>query len=707
MSEPTGRGTDDQGPTEWPGRGLAAVFGDRRGLALFLGSLVFVGLFWRLRTFSTDQYAVLNALVSLADGHLAIHDAVYGSEVSPGTYVADGNLYGRNYGHVVVTLPVLFALRGLSLVFELRALLVGGWVLAFLGFAAVVGGLVDRRRLAVTVASPLALLVFLGNVLVGAPLPDRSLPLVALQLTTAVAAALLVVVLYRLVTRRYDARTGTAVGAVAILATPVGFWASIPKRHSVTALLVVCCLYALYRSRETGSVARATRYRALAYGTVGMTAWVHAGEALVLLVALAVVDLPTARRNRPRDLAVVGSVFALSMVPFLVTNTLVSGEPFTPPRMLPSADSVPPEAIETGGGGSGGGDAGATSTPTPSETGAAATSTPGPEETATSTPGGGPSGSPTDGTGIGSILAGLAAVFAPVASAVDQLVSYLQVGIDTVTESPDELRYTFVRSGYYPGLRASQDVAVNLSVLESMPLLGILVAAPLAVAVRMRAGLQARDGVSRQSLAAWVADRSVADTRNRLRTSTADIRDPLRTSPARTTEGFAVVFALLLTAVMMVRLPAHHMVTVRYLHPVYPLGLYLVVGLPAVRAVVAESARLLVGCYAGTVVVGTLGYVAFLALGDPVLGEAVQAFALVSLTTAVAVAVWASVATVRSPLAGRSHTRAGAILLGVAAGVVTSYLLVSGLALFTVERAFLLPWSEVVSDWIGFGASGV
>lgn len=667
--------------TDWPDRALAVVFGDRRGLALFLGALVFAGLYWRVRHFSTDQFAVLNALVALADGHLAIHDPVYGSAVSPGTYVADGNLYGRNYGHVVVALPVLFALRGLALVFDLQALLIGAWGLTFLGFAVVVGRLVDRRRLALRVASPVALGLFLGNVLVGEPLAERWVPLVALQVPTALAAALLAVMLYRLVARRHDVRLGVAAGAAAVLATPVGFWATVPKRHSFSALLVVCCLYALYRSREAGNVAGATRFRALAYGLVGLATWIHAGEALVLFVALAVVDVPTARSNRPRHLALVGGAFVASLIPFLLTNALVSGDPFLPPRLLPAADSVDAGALSGGSAGSS-----ATSTATAENTAATAGNV-------TPTAGNAPTPTPASGgAGDAGIIARIAATVAPVGTAVNRFRTLVLAGMEAGVRNPGRLVHTFVRSGYASGLRTGEDVAVNLSVLEAMPLLGALIAGPLAVAGRIRIRLATQDGRLPVFPTAWFDDRS-----------NVAIRDRLRLSPARTAEAFVVVYALLLIGVMLRRFPLHHMLTVRYLHPIYPLGLFSLVGLPTVRRVVDRRSRVLVGSYGGTVAIGTPVYVAFLTLGNPVLGEAVQAFALVALTAAVAVAAWAAFAAA----AGRSHARAGAILLGVAAGLVTTYLLVSGLALFSVERAFLLPWSETLAEWIGFGASGV
>jgi hypothetical protein len=52
------------------------------------------------------------------------------------------------------------------------------------------------------------------------------------------------------------------------------------------------------------------------------------------VIAGAVVVLPTAPRNDPYSLAVVAGAFVFSLLPFLVTNYLVSGNPLYPPRLL-------------------------------------------------------------------------------------------------------------------------------------------------------------------------------------------------------------------------------------------------------------------------------------------------------------------------------------------------------------------------------------
>jgi hypothetical protein len=76
-----------------------------------------------------------------------------------------------------------------------------------------------------------------------------------------------------------------------------------------------------------------------------MLTWIHAGEAVFTLLALSIVDVTTAPSNDRRTLAFVAVSFAISMLPVVVTNVLISGDPLAPPRMLTPADisSTSPE----------------------------------------------------------------------------------------------------------------------------------------------------------------------------------------------------------------------------------------------------------------------------------------------------------------------------------------------------------------------------
>lgn len=624
-------------------RALEVAFGDRIGTTLFLASLVWFGLYWRLGFLSNDQLTFANGLVALADGHLHIERVVYGpaSGRTPGTYLSDGRVYARNYGVLVPSLVWFTLLRGLALLADLRVLLVGGWALALLGTVGGVGRAFGRPALGRRAGALLGGTAFVAGLAVVTPLSDRWLPLIALQSTTALSAALTVTVLYRLASRIYTRRVGVFAGLIAGLATPLGFWATLPKRHAVSALLVVVAMYALYRSRESISPSRATRFRALAYATVGPAAWVHAAEGFLLLVALAVVDLPTARSNRPRRLAPVAGALALSLVPFLLTNALVSGNPLLPPRLLPAyATSVPAAVPTTGGAGTTGG-----------------------------------------GTGSSGSTAALPAVVGTILGPVRRVLGLLAGSFGLVVTDPGRLVDVFVRSGYVPGLEPTQDAAVNLSVLESMPTLAALAGAVVSATVRLAdPSFVPRIGE--------VAGSTFARTRKRARL------ESVRFEPVTVVDLFAVVYALGLLGLFLGRLPTHHMLTVRYLHPLYALCVYWLVRTLAVRRAVETAPGTLAGAAIVGVVVGVSVYVGALAVFGLTLAEGVQLYALLALAGAGGLGT----SSVLASLDPDRDVGTLALALGLVGGVSAAFLLVSGVALFPVTGEFLLPVGRVVHE---------
>jgi preprotein translocase subunit SecE len=313
-----------------------ALFRDRLGLVVFLGTVCVVCLFWRTDMFINDNETLVATLDALADGRLWIERVGDGPVFdSPGAEIRDGRVYGRNYGQLVVSLPALGLVWAIDLVADLRTGLVALWHLLVLGLFVQVGVLVDRRRLFALGGSALALGLFALNVAVLTPLADPSLAHLALQLTTVVAAGFVAVALYRLVTFEYDRRLGALVGLAGVLVAPVGFWATIPKRH-VFSVLVCVGVLSLFAWSQAASTTQKTQlaYRGGAYALVGFLTWIHAAEGLFVFLALAAVDLPTGQQTDRRTLAVLASVFAISLVPAAVTNYLVTGSLIHPPRTL-------------------------------------------------------------------------------------------------------------------------------------------------------------------------------------------------------------------------------------------------------------------------------------------------------------------------------------------------------------------------------------
>ncbi|WP_424019529.1 hypothetical protein ACOZ4N_08660 [Halorientalis pallida] len=584
------------------------LFGDRVGLALFLCGLCFFGLYWRMGIYITDGSAIANTLVNVAEGRVVLTEVPYGSGLeAPGTYIGDDGPVGRNYGIVVLAVPVLYALQGLGAVLDLGVVLIGVWSLALVGAVTTVGRLVDREWVVVG-GSAAAVLAFLANVAFATPVAPTLYPILALQVVGMVAAALSGVFCYRLVACLHGRRIGVAAGAAVLVATPIAFWAALLKRHSFTVLCIAAALYALARSRTASEPDGIRRLRALAYVPVALLAWIHAAEALLLFVPLVVVDFATADANDRRTLAVIAGTFALSLVPFFVTNLLVAGNPVEPPRMLPSYGAM--EGLDLSGGGGGGGGL------------------------LTAIP----------------LVGGLLRI-------VMRFVSLLSEGAVVAFTEPGRWFRTFLRGGYIPAV-ASEDgfQAIRLTVLESAPLLAGLAAAPVAASL-------------------WLRDRGRAALGSHLQ-SAAGVVDTVAL-------GSGVLFVFL----FLPRLPLHAQVTVRYLHPLFLLGVYGLARLPAVRSAVTNHWRTTGLGYGGTVFIGGQLVVIALTAIKPGLGEAVQFHALLALATATVLAVWA----VARTLSDTVSERAGAVVLGAAAGVGTIFVLLSGIEYFAYAGEFALP----------------
>lgn len=600
-------------------RFVGVAFGDRYGLTLFLAGLCFFALYWRVGIFITDNYTIANAVVAVGDGHLWLDEAVYGGTLdTPGMHEVDGRFYARNYGHVVAAVPFLWMLEGVSVVADPRIALAALFSLGLLALALQVGALVGRQRSFAYGGSAVALLAFGANLTVATPLADRWLALVALQVSTMVAAALAGVVCYRLLARWYGTRVGLAAGVALVVATPIGFWASIPKRHVPMVLLTLVALYGLARSRRAGP--KTLQFRAVAYAAVGLAAWLHAAEALLLLFVLAAVDVPSAPRNDPRALAVVAGAFALSLLPFLLTNFLISGEALRPPRMLPRVDGgVPALAGGGSGGGAGGGGAG--------------------------------------GGGAGGNLELLSDVVAPLSILLTQLVEGFHVSLS----GDGSIYHTLVQGGYLEGVVSDDGgETLNLAVLESAPLVAAALSLPVVAvgAVRQR-GVAALE-------AWWHSERGPVDLA-------------------------VLLLGLLTTFLYITRLPLHAQVTVRYLLVLFPLLVYAVARVPAVRRAIERQTSVLGWSYAATVLVGGQAFLLWLWLVDAALGEAIRLHGLVGLAVAAPGAVLVVAATA---VEDDRLDAATAAWLGVAAGVATGFLLLSGVDYFAYAGEFALSGVE-------------
>ena len=623
--------------TRWTGK---RVFGDRVGLALFLATLCFVTLIWRGGLFITDSANFVRGLEALSNGHFWLDRAGPDAFVAPGTHVRDGFVYGRNYGQVIVSLPALWALQALDAVVNLRVALVAGWHLLALALVVQLHRVTGSGRRVLYGASGVVVLSFLANAALVRTFTAVSLSLLALQITAAVAASLVAVVCYRLIARRHGTRLGLVAGGAAVVATPLGLWATIPKRHAFSSLLVVGVLYLFFRSRDPDAtttvrgVGPVPVYRAGAYVLVGLFTTIHAAEALFVFFALVVVDVPTAPANDRRTLALVGGLFALSMIPFFVINSFVTGELIRPPRAMDERGLTAPAQENLGspsgsGGGTGGGGA-------DNATGGAASS--------------------SDG-GLREFLIGLGA--GPVGVVVAQILDLGVTGFNSLFNAEALVR-TYVSSSV-DGIRQNgQFLGVNLALVEAGPLLG---AAAGALVASVAAGPRA-------------------------------LRERLDA-----TDALALLIALAFVLIYNSRLPLHTQVTVRYLLVLYPLGVVLLARSALLRRVLADRRDLTVWAYTAGVALGSQLLVAYFVVGGYAVGEAARVHAVLGATLGLVVAV----TSVASAVDSRADPLA-AVALGLAGAAATVFVLLAGLSHFAFIGEFILPVVGAMSDLIAAAA---
>jgi len=447
---------------------VTLLFGDRYGLALFVGGLWLLVSLWRVGVFISDTYALVNTLVGLGHGHLWFEEAIYGGLGVPGTHAVDGRYYGRNYGQLFVSLPLYWLFEATSIVADLRIALAAGWSVLTMALLKRIGSLFDAERLGTLTGGVAAVALFVGNVAAGpTPLDAPQVPILALQATTMLAAAFAAVLFYRLLALAYGRRVGAIGGVGLLVATPITFWAHVPKRHVFTVTAVLAVLYALQRSHTGRNGDEDARfgpvgYRCLAYATVGLYTWIQAAEGLLLFLGLLVADARRLRRDDRRTVATILGAFLLSLLPFFLTNALVTGSPLSPPRLWPDA-----------------------------------TATTGVDAPFSSSS---PDASGSAGSAGSSLLDRLDLSWPGFQLLTDRLVVPLVSMVSSVDYYLD-LYPIYVRSGYVSGNRPAVKQAIQLSIFESAPVVAGSVAAAVAGVARVRSvGRNALDALTAADL---------------------------------------------------------------------------------------------------------------------------------------------------------------------------------------------------------------
>jgi hypothetical protein len=594
---------------------------------------------------------------------------------------------------------------------RLELLLAAAWSFLVLATIRQAGVVLGRRPPFQVVGSLLALGLFGTSVALATPLDPDFTGLVALQVLVVTATGVTALALYRLGVGVRDRRVGAVAGGATVLATPLWFWAAVPKRHALVAAAVATLLFWFAGSRRpgpqvslplSGSVRKDLLIRVLAYALAGLVAWVHAFEGVLLLGTLAVADLATASATSRRALVAVAIATSVGLAPFLATNLLVTGNPAEPPRLAEPYNPSDDIGIGPGGrvespddraggdgsdGGSGASDGEATGG-SDAESGGDGTETGGPADDTD-----GADGDATDDAEE-SVMDALGARLRD-----SSVVGYADRILAETGDAPGRLYHTYVRSGRadeFVRYAPNQQETVDLSLAESFPLVGGLVGAFLGGAL-----VRVRSGRREERTNAPRSDGGTPDgVRGRLAAvgrSAGRFPGAVRAAaPARQTEGFALaVFAGYATLYFPV-LPLHSQLTVRYLLPVFPVLVYLLARRPVVRRSVTAAGRSLAAGYFGALVVGAAAAaVAFPAL-DPAVGEAMQLHALVNLGVCVAL-----VATTAGARAGIiADNRVPAAALGVA-GAATTLLVVRMQLVYFEYGTYAAPVVRTVADLLG------
>jgi hypothetical protein len=639
---------------KWKASAFRVLFSDRFGFTVFVATLVFAGAFWRMGFAINDNETLANGVQALSRGQLAFVDPHFGGEngVAPGTKYHDGARYAREYGLVVPATIVAVVLQGLGQLFSISVLITGAWCLLLLFVVRELTRDV-RYRGELRLAGALGvLLLFAANVLLATPIATNDIPLLALQVWTMLCCGFVGTVAYRLFETELPPRAAAAVGFGVVVATPVGFWATTPKRHVAVALAVLVVAYAFAR-RPSVTGTRGRLLRAFPYACVALLVWVHPGDGAILFVAVVIVDLVFGASYDRTQAALASGVFLLALLPFLITNFFVSGNPVRPPQFFPQYTGQPLSGTETG-------------TP-PEQVGGAS----GPQGGGSSRPDSSPDGFSFDllyrsVTGIALDGIGVAAGFLRRAQ------SYAEGTLTVFVESPQHVFQTFVRSGYIERAAArGANFSYNLAYLESMPLFGAALVGGVH-AVRRSNPIQHLQ-----------TDRQVV-----FRDATGSNR----------VLAFAVVYFSLMVLFYQNRLPLHATLTVRYLVPTMPLALYVALRLPALRDVLLSRFRTVGVVYGLTVLVGGELLAGVFVLLSLSVGEAIQLHALLALAMAGVLVAWCLVATLDAPW-GPTERRGqvGAVLLGATAGTTTVFLLLTGWIHFPYGE-YAIPIFDAVSQ---------
>jgi len=135
---------------------------------------------------------------------------------------------------------------------------------------------------------------------------------------------------------------GFVAALIALIGTSFPLWALTGKDHSVSLLFIMLGIYFYYRYAESNP--HNNKYKYVAFAMVGLEVWVRAEAAVPLFCALILTELlfvyrSNTARAQLQNIAKIGAVILISLLPFFINNYLLFGNIFFPP-MKATADVI-------------------------------------------------------------------------------------------------------------------------------------------------------------------------------------------------------------------------------------------------------------------------------------------------------------------------------------------------------------------------------
>ncbi len=302
-------------------------------LLVFFSSLFILISFSGTRLFISDEGVILDQFYNLIQGSLAIKIAKI--DTLRGMFILVGdNLYGKfSYSLLFLSLPTYYFLKIVDSIYGAHLFMLQLWAISG-GIAVYLIGKVRNFKLS-EIAGILSYLVLITvNLNFFKPI---SFPkwgeLLSIEFTNIFITAFIIVVVYLFFRDLFGNKIALFSSFFILLATPIPFYATTLKHHSLTVLLTLLTFYFSYMHYEK----KDNRFIYYAYIAAGLCVWTRILEGSVLLVSLMITDILFFRRDIKYIFRII-VIILVSLLPFFGFNYLILGDPFTFIDSLPATD---------------------------------------------------------------------------------------------------------------------------------------------------------------------------------------------------------------------------------------------------------------------------------------------------------------------------------------------------------------------------------